>query len=101
MEENGDDELTATIDKSSINSDDDTGKCEFQKPSKYLKCLPISHSLVTEDADKFYNKVREQLSAAVLLQDIKQGARFWSSELSRLVHIFREVLVMQSRLLLI
>lgn len=58
---------------------------KFQKPNKYLKVLPIPADVLERDADNFYKQVKDKLTSAVLLQDIKQGARFWSQQFLRLV----------------
>lgn len=55
----------------------------FQKPNRFLKSLPFPESLVTKNADSFLEKVKVELSSAVLLLDIKHGAKFWVQELTR------------------
>lgn len=54
----------------------------FQKPNKYLSLLPHGQN-VDEDADKFLDRVKTQLTKSVCMQDIKQGAKFWSGQLGR------------------
>ncbi|XP_067941422.1 proteasome activator complex subunit 4-like isoform X2 [Watersipora subatra] len=48
----------------------------------------MSQSCLAEDAEFFLNEIKDQLSASVLLLDIKQGALFWSSQLNRYMQIF-------------
>lgn len=57
---------------------------KYQKPNKYLPYLPEAQlACLGEDADRFLETVKQRLSEAVLLKDIKQGACFWSNQLLR------------------
>jgi len=55
----------------------------FQKASRYLNLLPIPIDKLNADADRYFQLIKNRLSSAVLLLDIKQGARYWASQLQR------------------
>lgn len=54
----------------------------FQKPNKYLNLLAPGQN-IDEDADKFLDRVKTQLTKSVCMLDINQGAVFWCLELGR------------------
>lgn len=74
-------EAQASLEEMEVEDVDD----RFQKPNKYLKFLPISHDALETDADRFYKHVKDKLTSAILLQDIKQGAKFWAQQFQRYI----------------